>query len=244
MSKGRKPTAQESQKALETYYAEEFLKQVGWTHRLEPREAPDFFLFTPDGKVGLEVTQLFKDEGPEGSVYKVREQRKSRYLDKIAAAYYEMGGKSLYVQANLSSWKLDEALIPHIARRLIRNRPESIPGRADFEACTGHYRSIVKFYLTALKAEAGQFSRWTCVENSVGTVRPIQDGVLCGKIEEKATKLPEYRRAAEKTILLIVAEGTRDSGMFYFRGETPRLPSLGFWEVYLLLHPHEARRIA
>jgi hypothetical protein len=237
-------TAQECQKALETYYAEEFLKHVGWTHRLEPREAPDFLLITPGGKVGLEVTQLFKDEGVEGSAYKIREQRKSRYLNKLSAAYYAMGGKSLYVQANLSSWGLDEKLLPHIARRLVRNRPESIPGRAEFEVCTPHFRSIAKFYLTGLKEEAGNFSRWTCVENSVGTVRPIQEEVLVRKIEEKAGKLPEYHKAAAKTILLIVAEGTRDSGMFYFRDGTPRLPRLGFSEVYLLLNPHEARRIA
>jgi len=243
MNESRNPTAQERQKSVETYYAQEFLKHVGWKHDLEPREAPDFILVTPEGKVGLEVTQLFKDEGPEGSPYKIREQRKSLYLSKVAATYYAMGGKSLYVQANMSSWSLDEKLIPHMARRLVRRRPEP-RSRSVFEVRTRHYRNIAKLYLTALEGEAGNYSRWTCVENSVGTVRPVQEEVLLGKIEAKAAKLPEYQRAAAKTILLIVAEGARDSGMFYFGGDTPQLPNLGFSEVYLLLSPHGARRIA
>lgn len=237
-------TSHDRQKALEAFYAGEFLKRTGWNYPLVPREAPDFLMTTPSGKIGLEITFLFKDESRRGSLYKQRERKKSLYLEQVAAAYYGMGGRPLYVTANFSNWDLDEQLIPHIARRLVRRRPATVPGNTAFEVRTPHYRNVAKLYLTALMDAAGPYSRWRCVENAVGTVRPIDDGVLQGKIEEKADKLMEYQKAAAKTILLIVAEGTQDSGMFHFTSGTPVLSACGFEEVHVMLYPQETRRIA
>ena len=243
MAQPKTLTPQEQRKALETYYATEFLRKVGLSYELEPREAPDFLMRTPNGVVGLEITQLYKDERADGSPHKKLESRRVHYLRGLAATYYEMGGKPTYVTANLSWWNLDPELFPHLARRLIRRRPSATPAYAEFAVKTKHYLEIAKFYQWSLADGAGSYSNWTCVNNSVGSVWPIQDKELTRKIEEKADKLPDYRKAVEQTILLIVAEHTQESGMFSFGEREALLPNRGFFQVHLFIHPLETRRI-
>jgi hypothetical protein len=235
--------AQKQKKELEIFYASMFLRKVGWSYALEPREAPDFLMRTPGAVIGLEVTQLYKDERADGSPQKEAENQKVRYLRSLAKAYYAMGGKPLYVIADLSLWDLDEKLIPHIARRLVRRRPTSDLGHAEFEVKTAHYLKIAKLSLISLKAPSN-YSGWICVNNSTGLVRPVEDELLTRKIEEKAEKLPEYRMAAKQTMLLIVAESTQESGMFSYTPRQALLPSHGFSEVHLFIHPMETWRIA
>jgi hypothetical protein len=98
--------------------------------------------------------------------------------------------------------------------------------------------------LRSLPDEFGTYSRWSCVNNSTGSVRPAQEEILIRKIEEKAAKLSEYRRVVPDTILLIHAEGTRESGMFSYAPGRGLLPSYGFSEVHFLIHPTEYWRIA
>jgi len=179
MAQPRTLTPQERKKALEVYYAQEFLKKLGWNYPLDPREAPDFLMRTPSGFLGLEVTQLFKDEGADGSPIKKLESKRVQYLRNVAVTYYAMGGKPTYVTSNLSRWELNESLIPHLARRLIRRRPNSVPGYVEFEVKTKHYLRSAQIYQWSLADGAGNYSQWTCVNNSVGSVLPAEDEVLC-----------------------------------------------------------------
>lgn len=89
-----------------------------------------------------------------------------------------------------------------------------------------------------------RYRHWHCISDAVGRVRPVTPKALEEKILEKAVKLGEYRRAAEHTVLLIVADRLRNSGMFQFEPTDTLLDARGFLEVHLFLYPEHTYRVA
>jgi len=240
---------QERKKARERTYLDAFQHINGWSHAIDPREreSPDFILRAPDGAIGVEITELCKhamgeaERNSSGSPNRIRESLRRKCLQRLEAEYDRQGGKPIDVQANLSFCTLTDTEISAIASRLIDEWPTgSLRKRVEIVLCSDQ---IATFYALSLPDGFAERRRWTCVNNFVGWVRPASDQVLAETIRTKASKLAEYRKAARKTILLIVADRTQESGMFEHR-EAPLLASHGFSEVHLLIHPLESHRIA
>jgi hypothetical protein len=63
-------------KILEKIYAKWFLKVIGLDYcKIIDSESPDFILECDDKKIGLEVTNIYKDEGKHGSVPKKKNKK-------------------------------------------------------------------------------------------------------------------------------------------------------------------------
>ena len=68
-------------KVLERIFVEGFLQRLGPGYViLEERESPDFLVSDGHEKFGLEVAQVFRDQGPAGSPSKAAESRRVQYL--------------------------------------------------------------------------------------------------------------------------------------------------------------------
>ncbi len=223
-------------KVLERIFVEGFLQRLdpGYVI-LEERESPDFLVSDGTEKFGLEVAQVFRDQGPAGSPSKAAESRRVQYLWRLASDYYSRSGLPLLVRAEVPNrFDMDTG---SLADRLKAARPAAPWARSRFKV-----RSSA-FHLTSLPAEAGQYCRWECINNSVGWRGWLTAENVQPVIGDKASKLSNYRRAIVRVELLLVVDVTRTSGMVRWRDETPFPMGQGFDAVHLYFYPDEARRL-
>ena len=222
-------------KVLERIFVEGFLQRLGPGYViLEERESPDFLVSDGQEKFGLEVAQVFRDQGPAGSPSKAAESWRVQYLRRLASDYYSRSGLPLLVDAEISN-RFDTGTL---ADRFKAARPAAPWAENRFKL-----RSST-FHLTSLPTEAGQYCRWVCINNSVGWQGWLTAENVDPVINDKASKLSNYRRAIARVELLLVVDVTQTSGMVRWRDGTPFPVGQGFDAVHLYFHPDEARRIA
>jgi hypothetical protein len=158
----------------------------------EDRERPDFLLNAPNGTVvGVEITSLYKDEGPGGSLQRSREQLRVRTLRTLCDVYYDSGVKPATVSVILPKVLLDEPWIAKLTHRLRMARPSTPWEKKRFRIDLGR-NVIATFFITALPDDVGSYNRWTCVNNSVDYRRTASTELLSEKIKKKAEKVPKY----------------------------------------------------
>ncbi len=226
-------------KIQERIYLESFLTHLDRPHLIvEERESPDFLVAVEGEQFGLEVAQVFRDQaevGRSGSPAKALESRRNKFLRQLATDYYSADGLPLHVQVLLS----DPASIEKagVIDQIKRARP-STPWE-----CTKINMDGAIFNLTALPHDAGQYTRWVCVNNSVAWRGKLGPADVLPVIEEKAARLARYKLAALRIELLLVVDMTRASGMVRC-DPAQAFPSLhGFDAIYLYFHPEELIRI-
>ncbi|MEO6307933.1 MAG: hypothetical protein ABIO96_06160 [Nitrospiraceae bacterium] len=222
-------------KVLERIFVEGFLQRLGPGNViLEERESPDFLISDGQEKFGLEVAQVFRDQGSAGSPSKAAESWRVQYLRRLASDYYSRSGLPLLVSAEISN-RFDTGLL---ADRLKAARPAALWAEIRFKV-----RSST-FHLTSLPTEAGQYCRWVCINNSVGWQGWLTAENVESVLDQKASKLSNYRRAIARVELLLVVDVTQTSGMVRWRDGTPFPVGQGFDAVHLYFYPDEARRLA
>lgn len=95
------------------------------------------------------------------------------------------------------------------------------------------------FHLTALPSEAGQYTQWVRVNNSVAWRGKIGPADVLPMIEAKAARLVRYKLAVPRIELLLVVDTTCASGMVRW-DPTQSFPSLhGFNAIHLYFYPEE-----
>jgi hypothetical protein len=225
-------------KLQERIFVEGFLQKCPDAMALiAERESPDFIMRDHKGEFGLEVAQVFRSNAREGSPAKAAESRRAKYLSGLASAYYRAGGLPLHVKATLPD--RPDYDVTAVVKKLQVERAEVPWGRTNFMLTPS-----AKFYLTALPAEIGEYKRWLCVNNSVGWVRRLDANLLASRIQAKAAKINEYRNAAKRIALLLVVDGTCESGMLQWRKDEHPPHPRGFDAIYLYVHPDVVFRLA
>jgi hypothetical protein len=226
-------------KIQERIYVEAFLARLNEPHVIiTDRESPDFLVAVGDEQFGLEVAQVFRDQasaGGAGSPAKAVESQRSKFLRQLSLDYYAAGGLPLHVQALFSD---PLAVKQHGLVQRIKGARPSVPwARTRIEGDGFALR------LVSLPPDAGQYTCWVCVDNSVGWRGQIGPADLLPVIQDKASRLAMYRSAVARVELLLVVDGTRASGMVRWDAAQP-LPSLhGFDAIHLYFHPKESLRI-
>lgn len=217
---------------------EGFLKHIEQElHLVAERESPDFVLSDAQGEFGLEVAQIFRDRSESGSPSKAVESRRSKYLRRLALDYYSRSGLPLLVQARIpDQFQYD---VQALSERLMAERNHEPWRSSEFSLAQD-----ATFELTPLPDEAGQYSRWVCINNSVGWRGWLCADDLAPTIEDKSMKLAEYRSATARVSLLLVVDVTQASGTLRWPDDVVPPSAQGFDAVYLYLHPLEARRLA
>lgn len=202
----------------------------------EERFPPDFILSDARGEFGLEVTQVFRDRRESGSPSKAAEVSRSKYLSRLASDYYSRSGLSLLVKANIPDrFNLD---MHALSDRLKAERNDQPWQQSKFSLTPN-----ATFYLTSLPKKVGRYSRWVCVNNSVGWRRWLGGYDLAPSIKHKSQKLAKYRYARDRVSLLLVVDVTRESGMLRWPDNAVPPEARGFEAVYLYMHPLEAKRL-
>jgi hypothetical protein len=225
-------------KRLERIFVEGFIEHIEQDFQLvTEREAPDFVLSDARGQFGLEVVQVFRDRRQSGSPSKAGESGRDKCLRRLAGRYYSRSGLPLLVQAIIADGFKFE--LHALSDRLIEERNDEPWQSSEFSLGPD-----TKFYLTPLPPEAGRYSRWVCVNNSVDWQGWLSVDDIALTVQEKSRKLAKYRTVIDRVSLLLVVDVTQNSGMLRWPHDALSPKARGFDAVYLYLHPLEARRLA
>lgn len=223
-------------KKTERFFVEWFVEKIGWDScEIFDDEEPDFKIKFPEKIVGLEVTNLYKDEKRKGSPIKRNESYRKNWLSKVAKKYYKISELPLRVQVLIRMGELDcdpEALSYELAQR----NNIAVWKRTEFEFKPTD-KCNLKIFFVRLPAKFERFNRWTFIDNHIGYSRAIDETMIQEKIKGKATKLPEYKKRYKEVILLIVLDRTYESGMFHAIADKIASEKCGFSSVYLSLYP-------
>ncbi len=231
-------------KLRERFFLEMFFKAASRPLQIvAERETPDFTLRDERGDYGVELAEVFKDRRPSGAKGKLVspgkdvESQRIAYLRRISTNYYARGGLPLRVQALLpDGFEFPSA--SQVVERLLADRPTKVMEQRRIEL-----EPAATLYLRSLPEEMQNYSYWTPVDNSVGCRRQTRLDDLQEVVRAKSGKLPDCRKACARVVLLLHADGTRDSGMITWTADFAPIESFGFDEVWLYLHPGDAWRL-
>lgn len=231
-------------KRIERFYAEWFLGQAQLPScaLVDCEEPPDFVLDFGSEKAGLEITQLFKEEGMKGSKSKQTESERQKWLSEIADKYYTFSNVPLSVKIIIKSDKLDIST-DCVASELVRKNSSDILELQQFEVCH------VKIHMRRLPQDSEKYPefinyrRWTMVNNHVGGVSRLKEEDVLQKINKKIRKLPKYKTKFNENILLIVIDSTVGSGMFRDIPHSICVPENDFSSIYVALYPKGIKEI-
>lgn len=229
-------------KIAERIYLDAFIKIVGWSvDEIAETEAPDFVLTVAGRELGVEVRQVFKEEGRKGSPIRRDERERAEFLVEAARQYYALGGRPIYVKVlTRGPWYLGEP--GAFARRLLT----AVLGAEfkDVEVGQPWAPDEPHAVVMPLPSAAGPYSRWLCVGDSVGWVRQVAWTDVEAFVREKATRLDAYRERVNDVVLLLVAARSSESSMLQYADAEMSGESLGFSAVYWHEHLIRSIRIA
>ncbi len=224
------------QKEGERFFVEEAAKLLGKEWRLGPdRENPDFIVTEGAEQFGLEVSDIFTGPQDEhGSHMKRAESETQRAVNALRREYEAKNSTPLIVK--FVGDMCDEnvgAILPALDAMNLSAKP------------FGHHETIevdegkakLSVYVTrALQAD------WFCVNVRAGWVDRNPIDRIAKAIEDKAEKLPRYKKCTglDDIRLLVVANRIMNSGKLSLQ-KCPALDLRGFQVVYFLSYPEYVR---
>ncbi|MBN1929563.1 MAG: hypothetical protein JW764_08490 [Chlorobiaceae bacterium] len=231
-------------KIAEQIYTEWFLKEKGWEDfELVESEKPDFILLKSDEKIGIEITNLYKNEGSKGSPIKTQESHNNEWLQEIASKYYNSNNPPIKIDI---LFKRNQKLIKidNIVRQIEKNIPSNPADSVEFEI-EAENDTFLKLFIMRLPDNDifFRYKRWSFINNHVGLSRIVELSDLKKKIDNKRQKSKKYSKNLDALILLIVADGANESGMFHKDEESIDLSCDEFDEIYFINHLLKVEKI-
>lgn len=235
-----------AKKQHERFLLDRFLELQGISPTsVQPREAPDFLIGLEGRDVGIEVTELFirsgkSTVGPEPKerpLLQAEEKITNRIVSKAREIYFDAGNPLLMStiwfsdRITLDKRKGDQIaeLIAHQVQSMsLQDSPEAAWRPSEDENEEHPLSEWIDTIRTQRVPEYGdaqwkdRFAQWTFAGS--GLVAPLTPKRLQEVIDEKAEKIDRYKECAgtEEIWLLIVADCTLPSRMFYVATDFPR----------------------
>jgi hypothetical protein len=206
-------------KIRESHLLRQFLQIEGLSaSAVHEHERPDFLAQIGGRTVGIEVTEVYIDDdgGP------IRPRHAEAIVDGVVARawqlYRDRGGQPVRVSFGFATRVVQQMRRDQTAEALAEFVLQ-LPLRPD------EYRPLEPYgpnpwptgvpeltFMNVLAVREWGMALWTVPRG--GWMAPLDAARLQPVIDEKATKLSEYRKAAPETWLLIATDGIRPSQFF------------------------------
>jgi hypothetical protein len=226
------------QKVEERLYAEKasFLLGRSWCINDPPNEDewPDLLVNDGDQDFGLEVRNLYPDEGVTGSSKRAGESKRVKQLRKAADCYY---------QNNLTAVNVKIFGDLGDPAKLAQNVAEAVESLRVWQQKKVRLGTGRWMYVSRLPDECGKYKRWILLSDAVGWVGHADSAMVQQAVFKKSVNLPKYKRHLEKISLLLVCDRTLNSGKFRF-DNVKGLGTAGFEYVYLFSCPDQLIKIS
>lgn len=225
------------QKQSEILYAKNLSKDMGynWSVEIPPNEDdwPDLLIKTANDVFGLEVRDMYVDESRKGSVEKRDESFRIDLLKELANKYYEKKDVPilLEMQGPFHKEHVDKILEYIISTDF--QEWETIEHDISIDA------NKTTLFVERLPITFRAYSRWSCMDDTIGWVERISEGKIEKLVKEKSMNINKYRKNINKVSLLIVANRINNSGKLLLEKKR-KINTHGFDRVYFYMHPVES----
>src|ERR1035437_3439845 len=226
----------DKKKRHEKFLLDRFLEHQGITPtRIDPGESPDFLIALDGRTVGIEVTEVFIQRCnpearllPEDPLLQAIESLTALIVDKAREIYFDANNPPVLSQILFTNriTPKDKRKVDQIAK-LIADQIQSM-SRQDSEGFDWTSREDEKeenalsewvSFISACRVPELRFARWS--PNRAGLVSTLTPARLQEEIDKKASRINAYKKRAEETWLLIVADRTRSSQKFSVMPDFP-----------------------
>lgn len=230
----------QSQKNEEIHYAQkasELLNEF-WSIEESPDEVhwPDLMISNEESKFGLEVRNIFKDEGTSGSYMKEIESIRINRLKALSILYYSQSviPISLKIRGDIQKNEISEVV------EFIQSKVEIIKELEQYESVVPNVE--VKIYIRRLPEELAGYNRWQNISDYVGWVSKLTPDVIERAIKAKESKIDKYSKNIKEIKLLLVLNRTLNSGRAELPIEMEAIVT-NFSEIFILLYPEKIHRV-
>lgn len=224
----------QKQKKIELIYAKALAKLLAeqWEVTPSPNEKdwPDLLVVSGTKKFGLEVRELYPDEGDKGSKKKENEAINRKIIQKLSGDYYSN---------NCIPVKVD--LLGDISRydKILSALIQEAPNMFEMEQKRIQPYSGCIVYIRRLPNCISEYRRWSYVSDSIGWGRIMGEDIIDRAIAIKSKKLVRYQKNVSDVRLVLVSDRTCNSGKDRLVDDFV-CNCRGFKKIYYLSYPVEA----
>ena len=208
-----------TKKQFERFLLEQFLAAAQIEAEIvdASNEAPDVIIRVGEELVGVEITELFKDQpGTSGSL-QGQESLAQRIVANASQLYRESGAQHAHVFVHFAPGRdLRKVNRDETASRLatfVQTQAfvsgQLIKWRPDY--ATDTLPDVISM-VYMLGVPETSMAHWS--SPSAGWVAPMTNEILQTRVDEKAALLPKYVLRVKKNWLLLVSDGTKPSQLF------------------------------
>jgi hypothetical protein len=195
-----------NKKCTETIYIEEARRACTLfpAGRLEPHEIPDFLLFAEDRTIGIEVTELCREEprAEAGRLSKVPDRAKKLYCGYPQAES---------VDVSVAFWRAENVTVKNLTKSLADFVYENRVSKG-----TGFKRNLPQgFSYIGIFEPLRDEPRWQAGRAFDTIIAPKE--LIASRIAEKNGRVRDYRLSAREVWLLIVNDQFLGPGEVYAR---------------------------
>lgn len=226
----------------ELLYVKELVNRLGWegADLSLGSDPPDVLISVNSETISAEVRTVYHQEGSDGSLAREREGIFQSFLSDLVSEYYQEN--EIKITVDLLFFKPPES--PRALREWLNAaRPHLVRAAAQ----SARHRCIKKRRLHLKGGQIvvldvknlpdtgfdGPSRRWRIRNNHTGFLGSLTAEQIQKAIDTKATRLPHYRNAFSRNLLLLVADANLASG-FVEVCTNKEIECAGFDEVYFL----------
>lgn len=198
---------------------ERFFENAALTAEIvENREAPDFIVRFEGRTIGVEITRLFIGHTTPRDLKQAQESISTSIVARAQQLYQASGARPVHLTVcfaprrdlrKMNRNSTAEALFTFVRSlnllvgQRAEWRPEELDGPLPVEIS----------YINALGVPSFEMAHWSVAR--AGWAAPLTTDALQVRVDEKSQRLSAYQKAIDENWLIIVAEGTKPSGLFY-----------------------------
>lgn len=206
---------------------------------------PDFIIEGPSGRVGVEVTNVFREVRPRkrgGSPSKEGESIRQKWLRDLAEAYYARHDIPLMVYADL---RVDNPRVLTDGVMKVLSQSDHLHADEEREEAIRDADEVLRCVvrIQRLPHVLQGYRQWLCVSDQLCFVTPLTALHLQRAVDDKKARLREYRTRCERVWLLLVLDRVSNSGRLAVPVLLPEVNTTGFEAVWLVEYPRAIHRL-
>ncbi len=220
--KGTLGMTEPPQKKHERYLLDAFLTAANIDATIEDdrSECPDMVIRTNEGRVGVEITELFNTatDGDDRHSLKASESNAQKIVSRASEIYCSNGSHHAHVSVhfdlgsdNLRKKSCQEQIAKELAELVANHKLGPDSHKTWRQDGTGLLRNEIRF-VNMLGVPNPEMAHWSAP--SAGWVTRMALETLQRCVDGKARHLEKYRQRVETIWLLIASDGTSPSQFF------------------------------
>ena len=190
---------------------------------IEACENPDFLIHAETGRIGIEVTRLYRRTPANKSPLQEQEGLRRLILDRARQLYESQARPHIQVTVHFNTqYRLRKRDVESTAKDVVSLVLEYIPEQNSFISLEENENNMERWPETLARVSirrSSDFTKTTFSSPDAGFVPKLDPELIQSAINQKNCRCPVYRKHCSKVCLLIVVDGLAISSAFTIESE-------------------------